>query len=121
MARHGIPKIYYSDNCPQFSSREFNEYACHWNFHHKTSSPIYAQSNDLVECNVLTVKNMLKKAVMDSKDIMSSLIRIRLMMPHTGDMPNPETNPSIQTDLAAGQQTQKKQYYDRQAKELTPL
>ena len=38
-ARHGIPDTLYSDNGPQFSSREFQEFATDWQFDHQTSSP----------------------------------------------------------------------------------
>ncbi|XP_046593873.1 uncharacterized protein K02A2.6-like [Neodiprion lecontei] len=38
-ATHGIPKILESDNGPQFSSREFQEFRKTWYFQHRTSSP----------------------------------------------------------------------------------
>lgn len=38
-ARHGIPYEVRSDNCPQYSSREFNDFSGSWVFEHKTSSP----------------------------------------------------------------------------------
>ena len=44
-ARHGIPDTLYSDNGPQFSSREFQEFALDWQFDSQTSSPHYPQSN----------------------------------------------------------------------------
>lgn len=141
MARHGIPEIFYSDNGPQFRSREFKEFGKQWNFQHRTSSPTYAQSNGLVERNVQTVKKMLKKAVLDRKDIMLSLLeyrntpldnhlpspaqllfgrRLRGMMPFTTEFLKPELQPNIQADLAVRQHKQKLSY-DSQSRELTPL
>ena len=50
-ARHGIPEVVKSDNGPQYSSREFAEFAKRWDFKHVTSSPMYPQSNGLAEKN----------------------------------------------------------------------
>jgi hypothetical protein len=40
-ARFGVPKQVISDNGPQFSSREFREFAERFKFKHTTSSPGY--------------------------------------------------------------------------------
>ena len=61
-ARHGIPEIVRSDNGPQFSSREFAEFAKTFQFKHVTSSPHYPASNGQAERTVQTIKNLLKKA-----------------------------------------------------------
>ena len=37
-ARHGIPKVVFSDNRPQYSSYEFKKFSKSWDFMHKTSS-----------------------------------------------------------------------------------
>ncbi|EZA62194.1 hypothetical protein X777_02820 [Ooceraea biroi] len=47
--RWGIPNIIRSDNGPQFTSREFKNFAKTWNFKHVTSNPIYPRSNGMVE------------------------------------------------------------------------
>lgn len=47
-ARHGVPKIVVSDRDPQFSSEIFKHFANEWNFSHKTTSPLYLQSNSMV-------------------------------------------------------------------------
>ncbi|KAL6462444.1 hypothetical protein MHYP_G00288660 [Metynnis hypsauchen] len=44
-ARFGIPQTLISDNGPCYSSREFKDFACTWDFEHITSSPLYPQSN----------------------------------------------------------------------------
>ena len=61
-ARHGIPQILISDNGPQYVSDEFNQFAKSWDFEHKTSSPMYSQSNGLAEKTVQTAKRLLSKA-----------------------------------------------------------
>ena len=60
-SRHGICDICMSDNGPQYSSREFADFAKTWGFDHITSSPKYAQSNGEIERAVQTVKRFWKK------------------------------------------------------------
>ena len=47
MARHGLPSVVVSDNGPQFSSREFRQFAKQYGLKHVTHnySPDYTQSN----------------------------------------------------------------------------
>ena len=61
-ARHGIPEKVVSDNGPQFSSREFSQFASTYCFDHLTSSPYFPQSNGEAERAVRTIKQLLKKA-----------------------------------------------------------
>ena len=68
-ARHGIPNILVSDNGPQYSSAEFQQFASQWEFQHVTSSPKHQQSNGKAESAVKICKSMLKKAQMAKNDV----------------------------------------------------
>ena len=65
-ARHGIPEEVRSDNGPQVTSTDFQDFAKEWEFKHVTSSPHYAQSNGKVKNAVKTTKSILNKAQADN-------------------------------------------------------
>ena len=67
-ARHGIPDTLYSENGPQFASRDFKEFAAAWQFDHQTSSPYYPQSNGKIENAVKSAKRLLTKAKASGQD-----------------------------------------------------
>lgn len=76
-ACHGVPCEVISDNGPQFSCREFGEFARQYGFHHSTSSPRYPQGNGLVERCVRTVKDMLTKVRLSQGDFHLALLSYR--------------------------------------------
>ena len=61
-ARYGIPEIVVSDNGPQYSSQEFQNFAENYDFKHITSSPYHPQGNGEAERAVKTVKKLLRSA-----------------------------------------------------------
>ena len=76
-ARHGTPDKFISDNGPQFSSDEFENFERTWGFKHTTSSPHYPQSNGMAERTVQTAKGILPKAQLDRQDPYLALLVYR--------------------------------------------
>ena len=141
-ARHGIPEVVISDNGPQYSPKEFSEFAKSWEFKHQTSSPMYPQSNGLAERTVQTVKNLLKKAKSSHEDPYLGLLsyrnapgqqvgspaqllmnrRLRTDLPTSQKQLLPKLNDHYSTIKALEKRKLKqKQYYDRTAKTLPSL
>ena len=87
-AIHGIPRIVYSDNGPQYSSVEFKSFTVEWDFKHITSSPRYPQSNGFVERMVGIVKGILKKAKQGGTDPQLALLCYR-STPIDNHIPSP--------------------------------
>ena len=67
-ARYGIPDQVVSANGPQFSSKEFADFARTWDFKHLTSSPGHSKSNGKVESGVKTAKCILRKSIKAATD-----------------------------------------------------
>ena len=51
--RTAIPDVVWSDGGPQFTSKQFNDFASRWGFRHIVSSPCYPQSNGKVPSHKL--------------------------------------------------------------------
>ncbi len=62
-AKHGIPEILYTDNGPEFASKDFCTFARNYQFQHVTSSPRFPESNGLVERTTQTVKKVVKESL----------------------------------------------------------
>jgi len=86
-ARHGIPKIVFSDNGPQFTSRDFKTFSTNWDFEQQMSSPEYPRSNGLVERKIQTVKRTLKKANESNDDPYLSLLILNTAPDENGISP----------------------------------
>ncbi|CAB3988096.1 Retrovirus-related Pol poly from transposon, partial [Paramuricea clavata] len=63
MARCGVPERVVSDNGPQYSFSEFQDFAAQYEFEHVTTSPRYPQSNGKAESVVKTAKRIMMKAL----------------------------------------------------------
>jgi hypothetical protein len=86
-SRHGIPKMLFSDNGPQYSAFEFKEFKDKWGIEHITSSPYYPKSNGLAERSVQTVKNIFKKCEDSGEDPYIALLNLRST--GRGNLPSP--------------------------------
>ncbi|KAK3875930.1 hypothetical protein Pcinc_019228 [Petrolisthes cinctipes] len=74
---HGVPLTVVVDSGTQFRSAEFTRFAREWNFEVVVSSPHYHQSNGKAENGVKTVKRMLQKCYLDTKDPMLAILEWR--------------------------------------------
>ena len=61
-SRHGIPDLLQSDNGPQLSSEELNQFAKSHDFELSKINPYYPQRNGLVERIVKTIKILFNKS-----------------------------------------------------------
>ncbi|CAB3983765.1 retrotransposon-like family member retr-1 [Paramuricea clavata] len=77
LARYGLPEILYTDNGPEFSSKEFFNFVRKYQFQHVTSSPTFPQSNGFVERTIQTAKKLLKKACDDGSDPHLAILELR--------------------------------------------
>ena len=141
-SRFGIPQKVISDNAMYFLSESFQKFARDWNFEHVTSSPLYSQSNGLVEKTVQTVKRIFKKAKESRKDrnmaileyrttplkcgyspsqlLMNRRLRTTLPAANTLLLPQAIDVKEVRRKLQNCHERQKK-YFDRQSKPLKPL
>ena len=104
---HGIPNTLVADNMP-FDSKAFKRFAKEWDFSVVTSSPKYPQSNGLVERNVQTIQNLLRKEQLALLEFRNTPIsglqespaqllmnqRLRSTLPMTPSMLQPHVNVS---------------------------
>ena len=72
-AVHGYPEILVSDNGPQFSADSFANFLSSCDTEHRTSSPLYPQSNGEAERAVKTAKQLISK----SSDLDEALLAYR--------------------------------------------
>ena len=140
--RHGIPERLIADNMP-FSSLKFKNFASEWEIEVVTSSPHYPKSNGLVERNVQTIKQLLKKADESKQDaflallefrsspisgmeespselLMSRKLRTRLPTPKDLLKPIPRPTSQVRQQLLSRQRSQKN-FYDRVTRPLPEL
>ena len=74
---HGICNVLMSDGGPQYSCREFKEFAADYGFRHIMSSPHYPSSNGFIERQVRTVKTLFTKARETGTDPHMAMICLR--------------------------------------------
>lgn len=76
-SRFGIPSVLRSDGGRQLTSEQFKQFAKDFDMELVNFSPIYAQSNGMVERAIQTVKKMLSKALEEGLDWNKSLMEYR--------------------------------------------
>ena len=140
-SRHGIPDVLMTDNGPQYTSREFADFAQEWEFKHLSSSPHHSRSNGKAESAVKIVKNLFKKAIADNKDPWLALLdyrntptegiktspcqrlmsrRTRTLVPVSTNLLYPEVVSGVQDSIELKRQ-KAKCYFDKNAKTLPEL
>ena len=141
-ALHGIPERLIADNMSS-SSLKFKNFASEWEIEVVTSSPHHPKSNGLVERNVQTIKQLLKKADESKQDaflallefrnspisgmeespaelLMSRKLRTRLPTPKYLLKPMPRPTSQVRQQLLSRQQSQKN-FYDHGTRPLPEL
>ena len=81
ISRTGVPDIFWSDGGPQFTSKQFQEFATQWGFTCRTSSPYYPQSNGKAEATVKSMKRLICSAwngrYLDDEILCQALLQYR--------------------------------------------
>ncbi len=129
-----------TDNAAYFTSREFQKFACIWDFLHVTCSPHYPQSNGLAERALRSAKHLLEKCARDGTDVYAALLnlcniprdglpspaqrllsrRTKTLIPMTKAMYVPKVETQVQAALTQTKQ-RGKIHYDRSARPLASL
>ena len=76
-SEYGIPEEVISDNGPQFTAREYQDFAAQYGFRLTTSSPYYPKGHGFIERQVQTIKNLLSKCAKDGSDLYLALLQLR--------------------------------------------
>ena len=67
-SRYGIPDTLVTDNSPQFTSEDFQQFSRDWEFLYVSSSLHHHRLNGKVESAVKVAKSLLRKAHKDNRD-----------------------------------------------------
>ena len=134
---HGIPQYIYSDRGPPFTSHAYKEFANAYDIEVKLSTPLYPQSNGLVERTIETVKNLIIK----SEDINLAILEynnteknnlppparclmgrlLRASLPMKKDNLNPDFDISKIKEKLKENQEKQQTYYNRGGRKLEEL
>ncbi len=142
-ARHGIPKLFISDNGPQYRCQQFREFTDAWKINHHTSSPHHPSGNGTAEAAVKVAKTLIKKTKQDGTDLWLAVLehrntpaadntgsasqmlmsrRTRSLIPVRSDKLEPKVVPKDQVfENQVHQKRIVKKCYDKGSKELPPL
>ena len=141
LARYGIPDTIVTDNGPQFASQEFKDFSTNYGFKHIRTSPYHHQSNGKAESAVKQAKRILRTCQASGDDPYLALLTVRntpqtthetspaqrLMnrrtktrLPTSEKLMKPKINHQVPERIRRRQEHQRK-YYNRGARELSPL
>ena len=87
-AELGVPSVIVSDEGPQYTATEFQDFTKHWQIEHRLSSPRNPQSNGMVERFVQTIKASLLKIIEEGEDVHLALLTYKTM-PLNHRLPSP--------------------------------
>ena len=85
---YGIPTKFLSDNGPQFTSKEFQEFSQTYGFEHTTTSPHFPKSNRFIKHLVGTIKRIFTKCRETALDPHLALLSYRAT-PVSAHLPSP--------------------------------
>jgi hypothetical protein len=134
-ARFGIPDQVVSDNGPQFSCREFANFAKKWSFVHTPTSPYNSKGNGKAESAVKTAKNLLLKAgdpylaMLDHRNTPAPDLspaqkllsrRTKTLLPTTEALLKPQIHSCVK-EATRHKLTKQKNYFDQKSVPLKPL
>ena len=131
-ARHGIPKVVFGDNSPEFDSLEYKGFSKRWDFVHDTSALDFHGAMVKLKEQFKQLKEQFKKAAASHQDPHLVLLAIRTT-PVKGQVKSsafilnrhPRTLlPSVKTPKPSRIKKSKspyKHHHDKGAKDLPPL
>ena len=142
-ARYGSPCRLVSDNGPQFSGAQFQEFTKSWDIEHIRTSPYHSKSNGKAEAAVKVAKRLLKKTARNGEDQYLALLtqrnipteglksspvqrmmnrRTRTLLPTTKKLLEPRNiDPEKERKQMEANQAKQARYYDRTAHDLPVL
>ena len=87
-SEYGIPEEVISDNGPQFTAREYQDFAVQYGFRLTTSSPYYPKGHGFIKRQVQIIQNLLSKCAKDGSGPYLALLQLR-STPLDGKTPSP--------------------------------
>lgn len=92
-SRHGLPEIIVSDNGPQFTAAEFQQFCTSGEILHRTSAPYRPSTNGQAERVVQILKSAIRQALITNADVTAVIVNYLLVYrttPHstTGEPPS---------------------------------
>ncbi len=143
IARYGLMEELVSDNGPQYTSQQFQEFMKQCDIQHTTSSPLHPQSNGLAEKAVQTIKMMMKKCREAGDDFHLALLdlrntprdqqtgspaqrlmgrRTKTLLPTSDNLLKPgAVKPETVKENLEDYRMRQKHYYDRGTREMPPI